>query len=127
MCLTLQAGVNLGTALSKHASQKDKRLRKLPPQIRPKRRAPISEVLLVGGATRMPAFQQFVKNMTGLEPNSTNVNPDEVGNMLQAVCTVCRVPSLVLVYVGGQKGFAWCCAVGDAVLVGHGRPHCHAA
>lgn len=70
--------MDLGSALSKHATQKDKRLRKLPPQLRPKRRAPISEVLLVGGATRLPAFRQFVKNMTGLDPNVADVNPDEV-------------------------------------------------
>ena len=37
------------------------------------------QVLLVGGATRMPAFQRFVKNMTGLEPKGFTVDPDEVG------------------------------------------------
>ena len=32
------------------------------------RRQPLSEVLLVGGATRMPAVRRFVRNMTGVEP-----------------------------------------------------------
>jgi molecular chaperone DnaK (HSP70) len=35
-------------------------------------------VLLVGGATRMPAFQRFVQNMTGLAPRGFTVDPDEV-------------------------------------------------
>lgn len=48
-------------------------------QLRPKRRAPISQVLLVGGSTRMPAMRRFVHNMTGLEP-ATFVQPDEVCN-----------------------------------------------
>ena len=68
-------------------------------QVRPKRRAPITRVLLVGGATRMPAFRRFVRNMTGLEAKGAAVDPDEVrlrrhlcgadsavlGNPLQAV------------------------------------------
>ncbi|MFA6050381.1 MAG: molecular chaperone DnaK [Candidatus Paceibacterota bacterium] len=37
----------------------------------------ISEVILVGGQTRMPKLQQAVKEMFGKEPNIT-VNPDEV-------------------------------------------------
>lgn len=49
-------------------------------QLRPKRRPPISQVLLVGGSTRMPAFRRFVHNMTGLEP-ATFVQPDEVRNL----------------------------------------------
>ncbi len=36
------------------------------------------QVLLVGGATRMPAFRRFVENMTGLQPRETLVDPDEV-------------------------------------------------
>ena len=46
-------------------------------QLRPKRRAPISQVLLVGGGTRMPTMRRFVQHMTGLEP-ATFVQPDEV-------------------------------------------------
>jgi len=37
----------------------------------------IDEVILVGGATRMPMVQQIVRSMIGTEPNQ-NVNPDEV-------------------------------------------------
>ena len=37
----------------------------------------IDEVILVGGATRMPVIQELVKNYTGKEPNKS-VNPDEV-------------------------------------------------
>eukprot|EP00887_Chlorella_sp_A99_P001468 scaffold8.g1468.t1 len=46
------------------------------PAIRPKRRAPVGEVLLVGGATRMPAVRRFVRNMTGLEAKEFLVDPD---------------------------------------------------
>lgn len=37
----------------------------------------ITEVILVGGSTRMPAVQNLVKTMTGKNPNMS-VNPDEV-------------------------------------------------
>jgi len=37
----------------------------------------IDEVILVGGATRMPVIQELVKKITGKEPNKS-VNPDEV-------------------------------------------------
>ena len=37
----------------------------------------ITEVILVGGSTRMPAVQELVKTMTGKQPNMS-VNPDEV-------------------------------------------------
>ncbi len=37
----------------------------------------IDEVILVGGATRMPVIQKLVKDYTGKEPNK-GVNPDEV-------------------------------------------------
>ena len=39
--------------------------------------ADINEVILVGGATRMPVIQKLVKDYTGKEPNK-GVNPDEV-------------------------------------------------
>lgn len=55
-------------------------------QLRPKRRAPISEVLLVGGATRMPAFRTFVTNMTGLVPRVALVDPDEVCPQTKLSC-----------------------------------------
>ena len=37
----------------------------------------LSEVILVGGSSRMPAVQDLVKQMTGKQPNMS-VNPDEV-------------------------------------------------
>ncbi|MCL2807361.1 MAG: molecular chaperone DnaK [Coriobacteriia bacterium] len=37
----------------------------------------VSEVILVGGSTRMPAVQELVKRLTGKDPNMS-VNPDEV-------------------------------------------------
>jgi len=37
----------------------------------------VSEVILVGGSTRMPAVQDLVKTITGKQPNMS-VNPDEV-------------------------------------------------
>ena len=37
----------------------------------------LTEVILVGGSTRMPAVQELVKRMTGKQPNMS-VNPDEV-------------------------------------------------
>lgn len=82
-----QAGVDLGTALKdyelarKQAKKRGGRqggqeAKKVKVDIRPKRRLPVSQVLLVGGATRMPAVQRFVKNMTGLEPKGFLVDPD---------------------------------------------------
>ena len=64
-------------------------------QVRPKRRAPITQVLMVGGATRMPAFKRFVRNMTGLEAKGAVVDPDEVSpssctcEAPEAFCFVC--------------------------------------
>ncbi|HYE79537.1 MAG TPA: molecular chaperone DnaK [bacterium] len=46
----------------------------------------LDEVILVGGSTRIPAVQDLVKKLTGLEPNRS-VNPDEavaVGAAIQA-------------------------------------------
>jgi heat shock 70kDa protein 1/2/6/8 len=86
-----QAGVDLGTAVKEHddavrASRKKGRSRGSAPkagtaaaagvQIRPKKRPAVTEVLLVGGATRMPAVQRFVRNMTGLEAREFVVDPD---------------------------------------------------
>src|SRR5205807_9968203 len=47
----------------------------------------IDEVILVGGATRMPAVQQLVRRLTGGKDPNMTVNPDEVvaiGAALQA-------------------------------------------
>lgn len=88
----MQAGVDLGSV---RADQENERKRRgkgkkqaLPQaQLRPKRRAPISQVLLVGGGTRMPAMRRFVHNMTGLEP-ATFVQPDEVQSTVKlTMCT----------------------------------------
>lgn len=52
-------------------------------QVRPRRRAPIAQVLMVGGATRMPAFRRFVRNMTGLEAREGAIDPDEVRSAIR--------------------------------------------
>lgn len=44
----------------------------------------IDEVVLVGGATRMPMVQDLVKQLTGKEPNRS-VNPDEVVSIGAAI------------------------------------------
>eukprot|EP00889_Picochlorum_renovo_P000308 jgi/Picre1/27338/NNA_000307.t1 len=84
-----QAGVDLGTAIkeweiAQNALRKrdggqrrsKKALKDARVQITPKKRQPVSEILLVGGATRMPAVSTFVENMTGLVPKTAHVDPD---------------------------------------------------
>ena len=44
----------------------------------------LTEIVLVGGSTRMPAVVDFVRELTGKEPNR-NVNPDEVVSLGAAV------------------------------------------
>ena len=44
----------------------------------------IDKVILVGGSTRIPAIQEFIKNELGKEPH-TGVNPDEVVAMGAAI------------------------------------------
>ena len=44
----------------------------------------IDQVLLVGGSTRIPAVQEYVKRLLGKEPNKS-VNPDEVVSMGAAI------------------------------------------
>lgn len=46
-------------------------------ELRPRGRGALSKVLLVGGATRMPAVRRFISHMTGLEPEAGAVDPDE--------------------------------------------------
>jgi len=61
----------------------------------------VDEVILVGGATRMPAVQELVKKLTGKEPNKS-VNPDEVvavGATIQAGVLAGEVKSVVLLDV----------------------------
>jgi molecular chaperone DnaK len=61
----------------------------------------IDEVILVGGATRMPMIQELVKKFTGKEPNRS-VNPDEVvaiGAAIQAGVLGGEVKNIVLLDV----------------------------
>ena len=61
----------------------------------------IDEVILVGGATRMPAVQELVRRLTGKEPNKS-VNPDEVvavGAAIQAGVLSGEVREVVLLDV----------------------------
>jgi len=61
----------------------------------------IHEVILVGGATRMPVVQQLVRELTGKEPHK-GVNPDEVvavGAALQAGVLAGEVKDVVLLDV----------------------------
>lgn len=73
-----QAGVDLGSALEAGAKSGARGAQRTLGAARPKRRAPVSALLLVGSATRMPAFRRFVRNMTGLEPADEGVDPDQV-------------------------------------------------
>jgi len=61
----------------------------------------INEVVLVGGMTRMPAIQQFVKTFFGREPHK-GVNPDEVvaiGAAIQGAVLSGEVKDVVLLDV----------------------------
>ncbi|MCS6958485.1 MAG: molecular chaperone DnaK [Pseudanabaenaceae cyanobacterium SKYGB_i_bin29] len=61
----------------------------------------ISEVVLVGGSTRIPAIQELVRRMLGKEPNQT-VNPDEVvavGAAIQAGVLAGEVKDILLLDV----------------------------
>jgi molecular chaperone DnaK len=61
----------------------------------------INEVVLVGGATRMPVIQELVRKLTGKEPNQS-VNPDEVvavGAAIQAGVLAGEVRDVVLLDV----------------------------
>ena len=61
----------------------------------------ISEVILVGGMTRMPAVQQMVKDIFGKEPNK-GVNPDEavaIGAAIQGGVLVGEVKDILLLDV----------------------------
>ena len=61
----------------------------------------LTEVILVGGSTRMPAVQELVKTMTGKQPNMS-VNPDEVvadGAAVQCGVLTGDVEGILLLYV----------------------------
>jgi molecular chaperone DnaK len=62
----------------------------------------INEVVLVGGATRMPAIQQLVKELTGGKEPHKGVNPDEVvaiGAAIQAGVLKGEVKDILLLDV----------------------------
>ena len=61
----------------------------------------ISEVILVGGSTRMPSVQELVRKLTGKDPNMS-VNPDEVvalGAAIQAGVLAGDVAGILLLDV----------------------------
>jgi len=61
----------------------------------------VDEIILVGGATRVPAVKRLVKELLGKEPNQT-VNPDEVvalGAAIQAGVLTGEVDDIVLLDV----------------------------
>jgi molecular chaperone DnaK len=61
----------------------------------------INEVILVGGATRMPVIQQLIKKLTGKDPHQ-GVNPDEVvavGAAIQGGVLAGEVKDIVLLDV----------------------------
>lgn len=61
----------------------------------------IDEVVLVGGASRMPMVQELVRTFIGLEPNQ-NVNPDEVvavGAAIQAGILTQEIQDILLLDV----------------------------
>lgn len=62
----------------------------------------LDEVILVGGATRMPAVQELVKTLTGGKQPNMSVNPDEVvavGAAIQAAVLKGEVEDVVLLDV----------------------------
>ncbi len=62
----------------------------------------LDEVLLVGGATRMPAVQELVRRLTGGKQPNMSVNPDEVvavGAAVQAGIIQGQVSSVLLLDV----------------------------
>ncbi len=62
----------------------------------------LDEVILVGGATRMPAVQELVKKLTGGKEPNMSVNPDEVvavGAAIQAAVLKGEVEDVVLLDV----------------------------
>src|SRR5690606_18813188 len=64
--------------------------------------ADIDEVILVGGATRMPAVQNLVRRLTGGKDPNMTVNPDEVvaiGAAIQAAVLRGELKDVVLLDV----------------------------
>eukprot|EP00775_Hariotina_reticulata_P011055 gene11055-11210_t len=105
------AGVDLNELVMAYQTKKEELARRgvaqwkqemLKLEIRPKARAAVSRVLLVGGGTRMPAVRRFIKNMTGLQPalpEESGVDPDEavaLGAAVQAGILQGDVSSLMV-------------------------------
>ena len=83
--VAVQAGLNLGDALKERESNRGKPAAKRKTsagKLQPKNRQPISKILMIGGATRMPSFQRFVQNMTGVTPDLLLADPDLVTHPL---------------------------------------------
>mmetsp|Transcript_23709 Transcript_23709/g.52315 ORF Transcript_23709/g.52315 Transcript_23709/m.52315 type:complete len:708 (-) Transcript_23709:43-2166(-) len=62
----------------------------------------VTEVILVGGSSRIPAFQEFVHAVTGGKPVNSAVNPEEVvavGAALQAAMICGEVHDIMLIDV----------------------------
>lgn len=77
-------------------------------EVRPRGRGAISRVLLVGGATRMPAVRRFITHMTGLAPDEADIDPDEavaLGAAVQAGILQGEVSEL-MVMVGCKGGLS---------------------
>ena len=72
----------------------------------------LTQVLLVGGSTRIPAVQEYVKKLTGKQPSSS-INPDECvasGAAIQAA----TLASAIVKSAGGNAGDA---APGSEILL----------
>lgn len=89
-------------------------------EIRPKARAAVSKVLLVGGATRMPAVKRFLTNMTGLTPEDNDaVDPDEAVALGAAVQVSVRQGMFLAPAARTLSHFLHACSR----LHGGSRPH----
>ena len=75
-----QAGVDLSDLLDDGASEMGK-----PLEIREKQRQPVSEILMVGAATNMPAVGQFLENMTRLKVRKSDIHPEHCVAMGAAI------------------------------------------
>ncbi|GIL56890.1 hypothetical protein Vafri_12177, partial [Volvox africanus] len=104
-----QAGVDLNEVVGGHEALKEQlrnrgvpgwKIQALQPEIRPRKRSPLGTVLLVGGATRMPAVGRFISNMTGLQPLEAALDPDEavaLGAAVQAGILQGEISNLMVI------------------------------
>ena len=75
-----QAGVDL-LSLKEMQKATEAPQQKIPIQ----KHLPVTEILLVGAATKMPAIGRFLQNMTGLEVRESNIDPDHCVAMGAAI------------------------------------------